>query len=260
MHFGALMSKIINQSQVSSKYTLPDSTSKTYQVMSNVSETEYMTDSFLKVRSSSKLYVIPSEEIEQTLMLTNNSEAEIENVVIRDTIGEGAKFKAGSLTINGQPYVNLEPNQFTLPTSIMPQNVVTVKYVIVIDDAPTVTKFATISNINYTVDEVDNLNENSNSVEINISNNVITIDKTSDKSAVVSGQILTFQNVITNKGALKNTEITFKDELPDGTNFMEGSVEIDGVSQPTFDPVAGFMIKDLNVGDEVTVSFKVKVD
>ena len=97
-------------------------------------------------------------------------------------------------------------------------------------------------------------------MEINISNNVITIDKTSDISAVVSGQILTFQNVITNKGALKNTEITFKDELPDGTNFVEGSVEIDGVSQPTFDPVAGFMIKDLNVGDEVTVSFKVKVD
>ena len=40
---------------------------------------------------------------------------------------------------------------------------------------------------------------------------------------------------------------------------VAGSVEIDGVSYPAYDPAAGFPLKDLTPGESVTVRFKVLV-
>lgn len=255
------MSKITNSSTISSTYTMPDNTTKSYSATSNESTTEYMTDAFLKKRTSERASVVPSQEIGQTLTLTNNSEYEISDVFITDTIGNGATFKEGSLTVNGKAHPYDDPTVgFDLGTTIVANGgVVTVSYDIVVDTAPSNTAISTISSIRYTVNEVT-LNERSNTIVLSVLNEKISITKTASVLAVVSGQTITFTNVVTNDGTIKNTDIMFYDPIPSGTTFVENSVKIDNVVMAGYDPETGFKIPDLDAGQSLTITFDVAVN
>lgn len=254
------MSKIINKSSVTSKYTLPDQREMNYNVESNESTTENMTISFKKIRTTQREYAILGEEIEQTLVLTNESERQIDNIRISDTISQDATFKAGSMTINDVAYDSFTPDNYTLPNSIASQESVTIKYTITISDSPATDLVSIVSDITYDVAEVTDLTEKSNKVEIQISENEITIELTSSKSAVISGQKLMFQNVITNKGSITNTNVMFKEPIPEGTTFVPGSVKIDDVVKADYDPSVGFELEDMDPAKVITVTFEVLVD
>lgn len=255
------MSKITNKSNITSKYTMPDSTSHTYSAESNVSTSEYMTDAFLKVRSSAKTSGVPTQTISQTLVLTNNSEYEISNIKITDTIGTGATFVDGTLKIDNQTMPTYDPTlSFELGKSLSQNGgTSTITYDIAIDADASVTQLSTISSIRYDVNEMT-FSERSNSVLISIVNEKITIVKSASALAVVSGQTITFTNVITNEGNMTNTNIMFYDPIPEGTTFIQNSVKIDGISKDSFDPQIGFAIDDLGAGQSTTVTFDVSVN
>lgn len=255
------MGKILNTSQLTSKYILPDQSQHENSIQSNTSSTENMTTSFVKQRTSAKNYGQPKEEILQTLTLTNNSELEISAVLIVDVIGRGATFKEGSLQIDGEAKANLSPIVgFQLPKNLQPNDTVVVTYTIIIADEPTTDLVNLISNITYTAGDVEELKEKSNIVRILISIEGLTITKTADKDAVIKGDKIKFTNVIKNGGNTDNTDIFFKDPLPEGVAFVNGSVIVDGESKPDANPETGFNIKDLQPGDESTVIFEVTVE
>lgn len=254
------MTKIINISNITSKFALPDASVKEYSVNSNTSSTENMTLSFDKNRTTAKDYIGTTEEVEQTLELTNNSELNIDNIRISDNISEAGEFVTGSMTIDGQPFENFDASNYTLPNSLAPGDKSTIKYNVRVKDDSQFDIINILSNITYDVAEVKNLVEKSNTISLQIYNNVLLIEKTVNKTVAISKQTLTFTNVITNKGNLKNTEILFKDPIPEGTKFVTGSVKIDNVVQEDADPVVGISLSDLDVGSSITVSFDVTVD
>ena len=254
------MAKITNISQVTSKYELPDQSIKGSDVKSNESSTENMTTSFIKLRTSAKDYGEPNEEIEQTITLTNNSEYTITSINIKDTIGAGATFKAGSVTINEESKPNEDIVTGINLEDITASGVTIIKYLLVVDASPTVERVDSYSTITYSVNETTDLEENSNTTNLNLSKNMIVITKTSDKSVVIKGQKIKFQNVITNTGNLKNTDVEFKDPIPEGTTFVNGSVMVNGVVQGGSNPSVGFKIDDLEPNATVTVTFEVTVD
>ena len=254
------MSKITNQSTLTSKYKV-GGIEQSIETKSNISTTENMTEAFTKVLSSAVTEAIAKEEIEQTLVLTNTGDITITEISIKNTISAGATFKAGSLTIDDVSQSTFNPvTGYELQKDIANGETVTVKYTIVIDDEPTVSEVTDTAEITYTVGEVDNLVENSNTVTIDIKNDVIKIVKTSSASAVIKGQTLTFQNVITNEGDVTNTELVFKDPIPAGTTFVDGSVKIDNVSQPTYNPETGFSLNDLEPNGQIVVTFDVTIN
>lgn len=254
------MSKILNTSSITSNYELPDSTVKEYTTTSNESITENMTTSFTKVRSVSKSYVSDNEEVEVTLVLTNNSEKTIEDVRIADTISNGGTFKEGSMTIDGEAQADFDASNYTLPNNIGPSESVTIKYTMIVAKTETSDVVNSFSTITYNVNEVSDLEEKSNTVEVNIVENKVTIVKTSDKTVVIAGQKLMFQNVIENFGGVKNTDVMFKDPIPEGTTFVEESVTIDGTPHTDLNPETGFKIDDLDVGKKTTITFEVMVN
>lgn len=255
------MSKITNKSTITTRYTMPDSSTHSYSAESNTSTTEYMTEAFLKVRSSEKTSGVPTQEIRQTLVLTNNSDYEIDNIQITDTIGTGASFVSGSLTIDGEAKASFDPTAgFNLGKAISQNGgSATIEYNIIIDNNPSVSQFSTVSTISYEVNEMT-FSETSNTVAINVVNEKISIAKTASVLAVVSGQTITFTNVITNEGNMTNTNIMFYDPIPEGTTFVQHSVKVDGVSKDSFDPQTGFGLDDLGAGQSTTITFDVLVN
>lgn len=255
------MSKILNTSKVTSKYTLPDQSEQESTVESNESSTEYMTDSLQKIRDSAKPFGAPGEEIEQTLTLQNDSPYEISNITVKDIIGEGATAKAGSVKIDDVEQASFDPvTGFVLPESLQANGKTVITYTLVVNSNPTANKISLQSDITYDVLEVEGLNEKSNAVELTVSYNQIVIEKTSNVTAVISGQTLTFQNVIKNLGNIKNTEVVFTDDIPQGTQFVENSVTIDGEKKEGLNPATGISLNDLDPNAVITVTFNVTVD
>ncbi|MDE6372424.1 MAG: DUF11 domain-containing protein, partial [Clostridia bacterium] len=88
----------------------------------------------------------------------------------------------------------------------------------------------------------------------------LTNVKSVDKAYAVKGDNLHYTSVITNTGTLEKTDLVFSDPIPAGTTFVPGSVKINNVAYPTYNPQTGFDLPDLAVGNAVTVEFDVTVN
>ena len=253
------MGKILNTSSLSAKYTLPDMSEREININSNTTATENMTTSFEKVLSSAKAFGFPGESIKITLSLNNKSEFDITNVHIKDSLS-GATFQEGSLEIDRTPHADFNATTgYVLPEVINAGQSVEITYNIDIDDPHTSDIINLLSSISYTVEGTEDLQENTNVVNIQVELANIVITKTASKSVVIKGDTITFDNVIKNNGNLEATNVKFTDVIPEGATFVAGSVTIDNQSMPDADPTQGISLNNLNVGGEIKVSFDVKV-
>ncbi len=256
------MSKIENQSVLTSSFEMPDQSQKSIETKSTVSTTEYATDSFTKVRTSAKSYGMPDEEIMQTLTLTNNSEYDITVTDIKETISIAGSYKPGSVTVDGEAKPDFDLMKgFALESPIKGSGgTAEITFILTISDAPSSDIVSSLSTVTYNINEREDLVEKSNTLELSIVNEKITFTKTSDKSAVIKGEALTFTHEIKNDGNTKNTKLFFKDTLPAGVTFDEGSVIVNDVVKADFNPVTGFNLEDLEVGATIKVQFSVTVN
>lgn len=251
---------ITNQSELESKYELPDGTIETENTLSNETITENLTEDFTKVKSSSSSFATPNTELTQTITLTNNSTFEISDISIKDTMSDGATFVDGSVTIDGTSYASYDPiDGFDLPSTIAVSGSSVITYKVLVDEDPTVEQLTNTAAITYTADEQE-FTENTNTVTVDIYNNKISIVKSADVDVVISGGTITFTSVITNDGTITNTDLVFTDDIPEGTTFITDSVTVDGVARPGEDPSEGIDLEDLAGGDSTTVTFKVRVN
>ena len=256
------MAKIENQSKVTSKYQLPDMTEKESETISNVSTTENMTTSFLKTRLSAKEVVEPKGEVQQTITLTNNSEFQIFDIKVMETINDplGKLQKEGSLMVDGvaKPSENIFDGITLEP--IEKNTSRTITYTLAIAEQPANDMLKLKTEITYSVNEVTNLKEFTNESDIAVVEAAITINKTSDVTAVIEGGNITFMHEIKNEGNTKHTNLFFTDQLPQGVTFVPGSVTVDDVKKEDFDPVAGFNLGELDVFKTIVVKFNVTVN
>lgn len=81
--------------------------------------------------------------------------------------------------------------------------------------------------------------------------------KSADKTFMQEGETARHTVVITNNSQTQLFNMIFKDTMSNGATYVNGSVTVDGVSQPTYDPVAGFALPALNPGAAVTVGYTI---
>lgn len=84
--------------------------------------------------------------------------------------------------------------------------------------------------------------------------------KSADKTFMQEGETAQHTVVITNNSQTQLFNIIFKDTMSGGATYVARSVTVNGVSQPTYDPVAGFPLPSLNAGQAVTVSYTIRAN
>lgn len=250
---------IQNSSNVEYTFVLPDGGSQTENKDSNIVETEVLTYSFTKVKTSNKTFLQEGESAEQTIVLTNNSQFNISNQIFKDVMGVGASYNIGSVFIDDIAYPAYDLIVGFPLNDLAPGASTTIKYTITANSPQTNDFVINYANLAYTAGET-NFVENTNEITIPLVSGRMDIVKQVDKAVAVRGDILHYTSKIDNSGTFPKTNIVFRDAIPNGTTFVVGSVKVGGVSQPSYDPQTGFALPDMQVGDSVIVEFDVRVN
>lgn len=79
--------------------------------------------------------------------------------------------------------------------------------------------------------------------------------KSVDRQEANVGETVRFTVTLTNTCQSPLTRLFFQDPVPEGLSFVPGSVAVNGISEPAFDPVFGFPLPDVPGGQTVTVTF-----
>lgn len=212
-------------------------------------------------KSADKTFADVGEQITYTLVLENTGTVDALNVTLSDMLPPETALVAGSVTVDGAPYAGALP--VVIPTISAGQSV-TVTFKVTANSIPAVNPVFNIARADYEFFPFAGYPatgfSNSNPVAVFIIVRALTNVKSVDKAFAVKGDALTYTSVIKNTGSIPVTDVIFKDEIPAGTTFVNGSVFIDGVNYPSYNPQTGFFAANLTPQASVTVTFQVQVN
>lgn len=253
-----------NQSNVTFDYVLPDQSTKSGEQDSNLVKTEILTYAVTKVKSSDKTFLNENENAQQNILITNNSATTLKSLFFKDAMTAGATHVAGSVTVNGISQPTYDPVAGFALDDIPSGGNASIGYSILSNDPKTNNTVTNTGALTYSVDDPIRgpvtYTEPTNEVLIALISTRMSVVKSVDKAYATAGENLLYTSVVTNTGSLKKTNLVFLDAIPAGTSFVSGSVKIDGVSYPAYDPAAGFPLEDMEPGKSITVTFEVKVN
>lgn len=212
-------------------------------------------------KSADKSFAQVGEPIEYTLLLKNNGSIQADTITVNDLLPNETVLIDGSVSVDGVPYGGALPVTFG---PLAAGASATVKFSVKADALPAQNPVFDIAQADYTFTPFPGHSVSSSSQSNYVACYIIDIEagaeKSVDKAYAVSGEELTYTSVITNKGSLPLSNLVFTDPIPVGTSFVAGSVSVNGVPQPSYNPSTGFPLPGLLPAQSATVIFKVQVD
>jgi uncharacterized repeat protein (TIGR01451 family) len=256
-------SQIKNTAYLAFKYQIsPTSPYVDGSLTSNTVATNISTMSVTNTKSVNKVYATVGDTLTYTSVIANNGNTSISNTNFIDSIAEYTSFVGGSVKINGVPYTGYNPILgFTLGTISAGSNV-TVTFDVTVNSVPPsgYVNNSSLLEYQYKIDPNGpfiSASVTSNTVTTYINMGNISITKTADRSIVRITNVITYNFVLSNTGNTVLKNILFKDTVQAESSFNTGSVYVNGVNRPSFNPNVGFALNDIPVGQQATVSFTV---
>ncbi|MGL5378611.1 DUF7507 domain-containing protein [Clostridium sp.] len=256
---------IINSALVSFNYDLaPNNPPKSKTVSSNTVTTVINIATSTLTKMVDKLYATIDDIVTYTLVARNTGTVDLTNILFKDILPNGLLFVAGSVIVDGVAYNDYNPNIGFERLVINPSGNITVSFkakVISVLKPNTIINRGTIDykyKLNPTAVE-ETGSKTSNDVTTVINRPVVSSTKAVDKGYATINDLLTYTCVVENKGNINVTDVVFKDLLPIGIKFEEGTVKINGTSEPTYDPLQTFTLGTIAPTENVVVEFKARV-
>lgn len=256
--------EIKNMSNLSMDLTSTLGETVTITKNSNEVITNSITDEFTKVLSTTSTYILVGEESMITATLTNNTAIQLETVSFKNTLNAGLTFVAGSVILNDveQPEADIITGIDLGNIEVTGVNVI--KFKVTTAEATT-EEFGTAQGIvNYTIqDPIEgekSLEENTNSIDLEIIEADITVECSVNKGYAIKGNTLHYTTTITNGAKTEKSNLIFKNPIPEGSSFVAESVKIDDSPQTAYDPATGFALNNLAVETSTKVEFDVMVN
>ena len=202
---------------------------------------EVKTPAIIFFKNAEQSTVKAGEKILYTITLVNSSEVS-GKVIVKDEAPENTTFVEGSIKVNGVEKAELTEENLKngIEVEVKENSEVTVTFEVTVNEQNSLNDGDIIKNTAYVNEKL------SNETETEFNKPVINSEKIANKTAVVAGEKLTYTIKVTNTGKADGTA-TVKDEVPTGTEFVEGSIKVNGVEK------AELTEKDLKEGIEVDV-------
>lgn len=203
---------------------------------------EVKTPVIIFFKNAEQSTVKAGEKILYTITLVNSSEVS-GKVIVKDEAPENTTFVEGSIKVNGVEKAELTEENLKngIEVEVKENSEVTVTFEVTVNEQNSLNDGDIIKNTAYVNEEP------SEEIETEFNKPVINSEKIADKTAVVAGEKLTYTIKVTNTGKADGTA-TVKDEVPTGTELVEGSIAINGSIKSSLTE------KDLKEGIEVDVS------
>jgi len=216
------------------------------------------------IKEVDKTAATVGDTINYTVSITNSGTVTANEVVFKDTAPAGTIFVDGSVTVNGVPKPDANPNAGIELGDIPPGGFVVVNFSVKVMYIPDPPQAINVATVDYKVrinprGPLEDRTTDSNEVTTELEKVELTAIKKVDKSTADIGDILTYTIEITNTGTVTAMDVKFTDDIPEGTEFVPDSLYVDGVLQLGVKPSDTVLLGDIEPGQTVTVTFKVEV-
>ncbi|MED3271938.1 cell surface protein [Bacillus thuringiensis serovar silo] len=242
----------------------PNNVPVTNTTTTNTVTTTVQNDNVIAIKSVDVTNALPAQTLTYTITITNSGNVTIENLLAIDTVPIDTTFVAGSVTINGINQPNENPENGITLGNLAPNDSVFITFQVTISSStlqPTINNDASVS---YTV-IIDptkppiTITKQTNTVTTTVIDPMVRIEKTTDKSIVVIGDIITFTLAVFNHSPIPTISTSVIDTIPAGTTFIENSLTINGTPVPNVRPDTGINIGSLPADSVATITFQVLV-
>ncbi|GFZ30003.1 hypothetical protein CSC2_05290 [Clostridium zeae] len=245
-------------------YVDPNGPTYPISATSNTVATNINIGSLSNIKTVDKLYAKVNDTVTYTSTIINTGNVYDTNIFFQDLLQNELSFITGTVSVNGVIYPTLNPQTGFALADLAPGQSVTIVFTAKITALPTPAYVVNNSlvNFSYKIDPSGTSitkNQQSNTVTTNVVLGKLNVVKTVDKPIATIGDTLTYTITLTNVGNVIDSEVFFQDNPSEGVSFVTGSVKVNNVSQPGYDPTVGFSLGDIGVGNVVTVQFKVNV-
>ena len=197
-----------------------------------------------------------NDEITYIITLDNSRGTAPTEVTVKDTIPSGTTFVEGSIKVKEQATSRTSEELANgIKVDLDAGESTTVEFKVTVNDLDNGTKIENTATVNDTP---------TNKTEHTYIEPIISAEKTATTEHglgyVVEGEKITYTITVTNNGGLSK-DVTIKDEVPEGTTFVEGSIKVN--SEETVNTGAnleeGIKVNVPKQG-KTTITFEVTVD
>lgn len=260
-------SSVINYALGSFFYKVdPNGQDYSKSIQSNTVSTIIIIPSITATKVVNKAYATIQEILNYSILIKNTGNTTISEMEFADFLSNGGTFKTGTVVIDGISYPAFDPIAgFNMPSPLLSGNTSLVEFEVTVTQVPSppqITNYS-VSNGVYYVDPLGAsypITATSNTVTTNINIGTLTNTKTVDKMYARVNDTINYTSTITNTGNVTLTNLYFTDNLQGELGFVGGTVSINGVVYPNYDPTIGFSLSNLGVAQTVTVRFTAKIN
>ncbi|MBE7118932.1 DUF11 domain-containing protein [Bacillus cereus] len=204
------------------------------------------------------------QDIVYTVTITNSGNVNATNVIFTDLIPDGTSFEPNSFTLNGTIIQNANIITGVPIGAIAPNQSVIVAFHITANEIPPINPITNQASVSFQhivnpANPPVSKNITSNNVSTKIESAILATIKIGDKSFATIGDTITYTTTITNTGNIPANNVIFSDPIPTWTQFIAGSVVVDGIPLPSASIIGGVGINTIKPNQIVTIMFQVQI-
>ncbi|CAM4026536.1 cell surface protein [Bacillus luti] len=259
------LNPISNSASITYHYVVdPSQPSITTSNQSNTTTTQINSAILTAQKNSNVSTVDIGQDIIYSVTITNSGNVNATNVIFTDLIPDGTSFEPNSFTLNGTTIPNADIVTGVPIGDIAPNQSVIVAFHINANEIPPINPITNQASVSFQhivnpANPPVSKNITSTTVSTKIESAILNTIKIGDKAFATIGDTITYTTTITNTGNIPANNAIFSDPLPTWTQFVAGSVIVDGTPLPSASIIDGVGINTINQNQTVTIIFQVQI-